>query len=285
MFELEALQSDAVQAFGRFADHLSFTKAARSLHISQPSLHVKIQKLSRTLGVELYERVGRQLQLTPEGVQLAAFARAQEASALDFLAELATPSSLVTIASGRGALLWVVGDAVRDLVSDGLDARVLPADRAGALALLANGTADVAVIASDPPPREFQQRCVATFRQHLFVPSNHELARRKRLHLSNLHGIELVAPPPNKPQRQMIERAFMDADIAWSVAAEVDGWDLIVHLVSIGLGGAIINGCVVAPHGVVSIPIVDLPTVSYWLAWRASRATTAQLFVERCSIR
>jgi LysR family transcriptional regulator, low CO2-responsive transcriptional regulator len=285
MTDVAALQADSLLAFGRFADHLSFTQAARVLHISQPALHVKVQKLSRSLGVDLYQRVGRHLELTPEGTQLAEFARAQEARAVDFVAELGQPSTRITIASGRGALLWVVDLAVRDLVQDGFDVRVLPADRSEALALVVNGTADIAVVAFDPPPSDLQQRRLATYRQHLVVPSAHELARRKRVHLANLDGIELVVPPPNKPHRRMIERAFLDAGVAWSVAAEADGWDLIVHLVSIGLGGSIVNGCVKTPRGVASIPIIDLPPVSYWTAWRPTRTAAAQQLLDRFAAR
>ena len=53
------LESDALHAFEVFAEHRNFTTAAAVLRISQPSLHVKIRKLSRGLGVQLYERDGR----------------------------------------------------------------------------------------------------------------------------------------------------------------------------------------------------------------------------------
>lgn len=61
----EALQGDALRAFAVFARHRNFTSAAAELLISQPSLHVKINKLARTLGVPLYRRQGRGLVLTP----------------------------------------------------------------------------------------------------------------------------------------------------------------------------------------------------------------------------
>ena len=66
---------DALQAFGVFAEELNFTHAARLLHISQPALHVKIQKLGDELGLTLYRKEGRNLYLTKDGTTVASFAR------------------------------------------------------------------------------------------------------------------------------------------------------------------------------------------------------------------
>ncbi|URN00095.1 LysR family transcriptional regulator [Actinomadura madurae] len=48
--DLARLSTDALASFAVFADHLNFTRAAEELHISQPALHVKVRKLTETLG-------------------------------------------------------------------------------------------------------------------------------------------------------------------------------------------------------------------------------------------
>ena len=53
-----------LEAFVAFAERMSFTHAARDLHISQPALHVQIARLTEALGVRLYRREGRALVLT-----------------------------------------------------------------------------------------------------------------------------------------------------------------------------------------------------------------------------
>ncbi|KXF49162.1 LysR family transcriptional regulator [Rhodococcus sp. SC4] len=57
------------------ADHGSVTKAARALFIAQPSLSQAIRTLERDLGVELFERTGRELRITAAGVSFAEAAR------------------------------------------------------------------------------------------------------------------------------------------------------------------------------------------------------------------
>ena len=48
----------------------SFTRAAQELHMAQPTASVQIKKLSETVGIPLFEHVGRRLYLTEAGRRL-----------------------------------------------------------------------------------------------------------------------------------------------------------------------------------------------------------------------
>ncbi len=48
----------------------SFTRAAQELHMAQPTASVQIKKLSETVGVPLFEQVGKRLYLTDAGRRL-----------------------------------------------------------------------------------------------------------------------------------------------------------------------------------------------------------------------
>lgn len=54
-------------AFQRVAEHLSFTRAAAELNVTQPAMSHKIRQLEAHLGVALFHRVGRGIALTREG--------------------------------------------------------------------------------------------------------------------------------------------------------------------------------------------------------------------------
>lgn len=54
------------------AKHLSFTLAARELNVTQGAISQQIRLLERALGVELFLRKRNMLELTPEGISLAA---------------------------------------------------------------------------------------------------------------------------------------------------------------------------------------------------------------------
>lgn len=271
----EALTADAVAAFAVFARHLNFTRAAEELHIAQPSLHVKVAKLGRSLDTQLYEKVGRQLRLTPAGKDLAAFAADQQRSADDLLASLGAPGRSLRLAAGRAAIQWVLDRPLRAVVRRGIDLRVIPADRSMAISLVDKGETDVAAIAYDPPPRHLQSVEVAHVPQVLVAHKSHPLMSERDVRLRDLDGFALVVPPEGRPHRQTLERAFHASGVDWSVASEADGWDLIIHLVKLGVGAAVVNGSVPIPAPLRAVEIKDLPRVGYWLAWREQRQLVA----------
>jgi DNA-binding transcriptional LysR family regulator len=271
MVERELLESDALRAYAVFAEHRNFTTAAAALHISQPSLHVKIRKLAAGLGVRLYERDGRRLVLTAAGQRLAAFAADGARRADEFVRELREDAPTLTVAAGRGILRWVIPDAIRGLCAEGRRVHIITADRDAALEALSTGRADVAVVGFDPPPRHVESAEIAVYPQVLVIDAMHPLAGQARLRMADLYGLDLVVPPPDRPHRKALERALHDAGVAWQPVAEADGWDLLVHLAGLGIGATVVNGCVHIPAGLTAIPVTDLPTVRYWAAWRRQR--------------
>ncbi|MDT0184976.1 LysR family transcriptional regulator [Microbacterium sp. ARD31] len=56
-----------VAAFVAVVHFGGFTVAARGLHVSQPGLSARVQRLERALGVVVIDRSVRRLTLTPQG--------------------------------------------------------------------------------------------------------------------------------------------------------------------------------------------------------------------------
>lgn len=56
-----------IEYFLASAETLSFTKAANSMHVSQQVVSYQVQALEKDLGVQLFQRIKRQLYLTPGG--------------------------------------------------------------------------------------------------------------------------------------------------------------------------------------------------------------------------
>ncbi len=59
-----------LRSFQTVANLLSFNRAAGRLHYAQSSISAQIQALEEELGVQLFDRLGRKVQLTETGVQL-----------------------------------------------------------------------------------------------------------------------------------------------------------------------------------------------------------------------
>src|SRR3954466_12733662 len=56
-----------LEYFSEVAKHLSFTKAASTLHVSQPSISKAIKSIEEELGVPLFYRSSKELKLTDAG--------------------------------------------------------------------------------------------------------------------------------------------------------------------------------------------------------------------------
>ncbi|MEO8536967.1 MAG: LysR substrate-binding domain-containing protein [Betaproteobacteria bacterium] len=65
--------------FSAVAEHMSFSKAAAALHLTQPAISAQIRALEGHAGLPLFERLGRRLQLTAAGDELLVHSRRIEA--------------------------------------------------------------------------------------------------------------------------------------------------------------------------------------------------------------
>ena len=64
------MDSNRLRHFVAVVDHGGFTAAARAVYVSQPALSLAVKELETELGVSLFTRTGRQVQLTPAGAAL-----------------------------------------------------------------------------------------------------------------------------------------------------------------------------------------------------------------------
>src|SRR5258708_946919 len=59
-----------MRVFAAVARNLSFTRAARELHLTQPAVSQQVKLLEEEVGLPLFEQIGRKVHLAPAGVEL-----------------------------------------------------------------------------------------------------------------------------------------------------------------------------------------------------------------------
>lgn len=275
--DLGRVSTDALASFAVFAEQLNFTRAAEVLHISQPALHTKVNKLAATLGRPLYARQGRAIVLTSAGEAVARFARELDARMSLFLAEMGGTALTrpLVLAAGEGAYLYLLGDLIREYVhgADHPPLKLVNCDRARTLAAVRSGRADLGISVLETVPDDLHTTLLASYPPVLVMPADHPLAARETLALLDLDGLALVLPPPHRPHRVAVERALRDAGAEnWTVAIEAEGWPLTLHFVALGVGVAVVNGCVRPPAGHVAREVAGLPGASYYAVRLPERA-------------
>lgn len=257
---------DALRSFAVFAEHLNFSTAAAVLHISQPALHVKIRKLGEQLRLPLYLRVGRGLELTAYGQQVAQFAREMQERASEFVHQLHGEAQhrTVVLAAGDGAYLYLLGAGLREYIRRAqASVRLLTADRDAAIAAVESGKAQLGVAPLEATREGFESRVLTRVGQVLVMPRNHPLSARPEIRLGDLAESTLVVPPQGRPHRVMLARMLDSAGVRWHVGVEANGWELMIHFVGLGVGLAIVNACCRIPKGLVARPLPQLPRMQY----------------------
>lgn len=64
-----------LKVFEAVAKHLSYTKAAKELYLSQPAVSMQIKQLEDNVGLPLFERMGKQVFLTEAGREMHYYSR------------------------------------------------------------------------------------------------------------------------------------------------------------------------------------------------------------------
>jgi DNA-binding transcriptional LysR family regulator len=64
-----------LKVFEAVATHLSFTKAAEELYLSQPAVSMQIKQLEESIGLPLFEKLGKKIHLTEAGRELHHYGR------------------------------------------------------------------------------------------------------------------------------------------------------------------------------------------------------------------
>lgn len=279
------IDSEWLRSFVVFGETLSFTHAARRLHISQPALHVQIRKLGESLATPLYGRRGRALELTVQGRKLLAYGREQQERENLLLDELKPGSSdgSVVLAAGEGTIMNLLSPALHAFQrSKAAKLRVLTRDRDQALAAVQLGEAHVAVTVLDDVPGNLVARRVARVGAVVVMPKAHRLTKKRSLSIRDLRDEPLIAPSPGRPLRESLARAWAEAELTWSPAVEANGWELMIRFVELGMGLAVVNDFCQAPRGTVRRRLSGLPFVHYQLVrLRDRKSTPAAALLER----
>ena len=271
------------------AEHLHFGRGAAALHISQPPLSRAIRALEERLGVALFLRSRRKVELTPAGALLLEEARRTFGQLERAVRELRSMASgergrlrigFVSLADYGGVLPGLLKSykGQRPGVQLALREMLSPEQ---SLALTA-GELDFGLLL--PPVSEAEDLEHVVVQRERFVaalPARHRLAASHGpLAMSDLAGESFVMVPREIAPGlyDIVSGLAARAGFSLNVAQEAIQMQTVVSLVSSGLGAAVVPGSVanLARRGVVYRRISDRhPMLELGLAWRAGTTSAA----------
>ncbi len=273
------------------AETRSFTRAAERCLVVQSALSHQIAKLERELGVQLFARSSRRVEVTQAGEAFVAAARQSLDAAERAVAGAAAAMGEVRGRLAVGVIPTVAAVDVPELLqrfrarhpkvrislevaaSDELAARVMR----GAL-----DAAFVGLEQSVPPPARVAARELARDRLRAVLPVEHPLASRKRVRLADLADETFVDFAAGTPGRAQSDRAFAAAGVVRSVDFEVSAADLMEQMVRRGLGIALLPSTYeLRLPELVSVAVTDGPHRVEHLLWSGFHPSpAAQAFID-----
>ncbi|MCL2535926.1 MAG: LysR family transcriptional regulator [Nocardiaceae bacterium] len=266
-------------AFDAVAAEGHVTRAADLLGVPQSSISRRIRTLERTLGVQLFQQVGRGIALTAQGRDL--FERTHRlVSALDDAVDVvrsnADPESgLVSfgfpLTLGPVSIPSVLAEF--HAVAPRIRLHLVQAHGDALAGMVRDGRLDLAVMI--PPPLNLPVVVLGHQTIHLHVAASHRFARRKLVDLAELADEAFIANPPSYHLRQLVDSWCADAGFTPRVSFEITEFETIRALVGHGLGVALLPAAETPHDDVVAVPLVGARDRGIGLASGHHRPTPA----------
>ena len=235
-------------------DRKSFTAAARALGVTQAAVSQHVAMLEDELGVELFDRRGRQVKLTAAGRTLCD--RADEILSLveDAKADVAgyprSVSGVLQIASSTVPAATFLPRFLSDFQKQFPEVRteLNVSESHSTILAVERESADIGFVGVQPQRSTLQSLRVADDELSLIVNSDDPLAQRRLISVKQLAQQPLIVRPPNSGSRRALEEALKKSGSSLAemqVVMEANSNDAILAAVRQGSGIAFLSAAVV----------------------------------------
>src|SRR3954451_23019398 len=268
------------------ARHGSFSKAADELHLAQSAVSQQIRRLEQELGIEVFRRTSRSVELTPEGEVILGYAQRVLREVDGLHSELGELTGLLRGEIRIGGMHPTGPYDLAELLAEfrrqhpGVAINMVEDTQDDLLARLRADELDCAFTAVEPDTLGDEYAATLIWEEEFVValPPAHPLAGRDHVTFEQLAGEDLIAYRENSALRRRLERTMADCSLAPRNAFICTEMAAVRALVSKGLGLAVIPRSAAEQEGP---PIVLRPigperfTWPVALVWRARRRQPA----------
>ncbi|MDV6232965.1 LysR family transcriptional regulator [Rhodococcus cercidiphylli] len=235
-----------LRAVVALADHASFTAAANWLQVSQPNLSRTVAEAERRLGVRLFVRTTRSVDLTGDGHEVTAYARRVLLEFDDGLEQIGRFVSgdrgTVTIACLPSIAATFLPPYIVDFRSSHPDVSVHIRDglRDDVVASVRDGSVDFAVVAASGRANDLMRTTVSTDAFVCALPPNHALAQRTSLLWTDLADQPFVAFGPESSIASHVQLGLESAGVDVGPSVQAHNVAAVAGLTAAGLGITVI---------------------------------------------
>ena len=282
-------QLEVFEAIARLG---SFTRAAKELHLTQPTVSMQIKKLTGAAGLPLFEQLGKRIHLTEAGHEVYQYSRAISHQLEEMAGVLANLKGLT-----GGKLRISVASTANYFVPNLLAAfyRRHPdvtvsldiTNREALLRQLNENTVDLVVMGQPPADADVEAGAFMDNPLVVVAPPGHPLVKEKHIPLTRLQQEVFLVREPGSGTRVAMERFFGERDIHLTTGMEVGSNEAIKQSVQAGLGLGLLSRDTLEQElslkRLVILDVAEFPILRHWYVVhrRGKRLpTVAQAFKE-----
>jgi len=251
----------------------SFTRAAEELFLAQPTVSVQIKKLTETVGLPLFEQVGKRVHLTETGRHLYA-ASQQIFQTLSNLED--TFSDIRGLKAGRLQLAVISTGtyfAPRMLASfvqqhPGVEVSLQIHNRQTLIERLANNEDDLYIFANPPQEPEVVTQMILPNPLVVFARGDHPLAKEKNIPFERFAQEPFLIREPGSGTRMVVQQLFDQHGLKPWIRMELSTNEAIKQAILAGLGVSILSrytlGLDVEQTQLVALNVEEFPLEHHW---------------------
>lgn len=230
-----------LKVFEAVARHLSFSRAAEELHLTQPAVSIQVGKLEEHAGVPLFEQLGKKIHLTPAGeemlhssrVIIAQFMQVEQAMT-QFKGVSGGKLNVAVISAGDYFFPRLLVEFAGRHSGVSLEFRVC--NREELLEQLADNRTDLAVMVRPPVDADTVNEPFAPHPYVIVAPPDHPLATSRRVPVSRLAREPFVVREKGSDTWKSMQEAFGSHMSDLNIAMEIKSTETIKQAVIAGMG-------------------------------------------------
>ena len=235
-----------LQILEAIARHGSFTRAAEELELTQPTVSQQIKRLTQTIGLPLFEQLGKQIYLTAAGQEVLAASAiisekfAELEIAIDEIKGLKQGRiNLVASTTAKYFVPRLLGTFRRKHPDIELALHIT--NQEGVLARLARNQDDLYFTGRPPSDLEIELRPILENPLVVVAPSNHPLAGKTNIAIKELATEPFIFREAGSGTRSVVEHFLAENRVAVDVAIELSSNEAIKQAIAGGLGISVLS--------------------------------------------
>ncbi|USD42416.1 LysR family transcriptional regulator [Vibrio sp. SCSIO 43135] len=261
--------------FVAVAEHGHFTMAAKSLNIAQPALSISIKKFEQQLGVQLFKRCERHIELTSEGEVLYPHAKRilqqidDAKLAMDELIGLEKGEVRLGAPSMMGSYFFPEILMAFKTHYPNLKLTLIDAGTQSIRKMLLAGELDIGVIVDQDIPDDLEVDHLVDVEMVGVVGEHHPLAQNESISYADFFANELVMFKPGYFHRDFIDKVSSEYGYTPRLSFETNLIPMILNILKREFAiTALLKLVTDNETGIVGIPFEERVELGLALAWR-----------------